>query len=130
MGLLDAIDGSRKWVFSGANGSDGDLGKGGVLFSPMGGNGGKLVGGFENNETQKPGPSPVTKDVVSSPKPALENKTHVSFFSQRNNHRSLPFVFLFSDLLCSLLYLVVLASSRFVLGFVKKKLRIPTCLIL
>ncbi|XXG52756.1 hypothetical protein AAC387_Pa03g0987 [Persea americana] len=50
-----AIDGLRKWVFSAANGSGGDLGKGGVLFSPMGGNGGKLVGGFENNGTQKPG---------------------------------------------------------------------------
>ncbi|KAJ8644896.1 hypothetical protein MRB53_006644 [Persea americana] len=41
--------------FSEAIGSDWDLGKGGVLFSPMGGNGGKLVWGFENNGTQKPG---------------------------------------------------------------------------
>ena len=106
MGFSNAIDGLRKWVFSRANGSDGDLGKGGVLFSPMGGNGGKLVGGFENNGTKKPGPSLATKDVVSSPKPTSEKKTQVSFFSQRNNH------------------------SRFVLDFVKKKLIIPTRLIL
>ncbi|KAJ8640829.1 hypothetical protein MRB53_017523 [Persea americana] len=77
-GFSDAIDGSGTWGFSGANGSDGDLGKGGVLFSPRGGNGGKLVGGFENNGTQKPGPSPVTKDAVSSPKPAPEKKPQVS----------------------------------------------------
>ncbi|PKU87376.1 auxin-responsive protein IAA21-like [Dendrobium catenatum] len=41
-GFSDAIDGNGKWVFSGIGGSEGEMEKGGVLFSPRGGGG---VGG-------------------------------------------------------------------------------------
>uniref|UniRef100_A0A1D1YVV6 Auxin-responsive protein n=1 Tax=Anthurium amnicola TaxID=1678845 RepID=A0A1D1YVV6_9ARAE len=39
-GFSDAIDGSGKWVFTGKDGSEVELGKGGGLFPPMGDGGG------------------------------------------------------------------------------------------
>ncbi|XP_077218995.1 auxin-responsive protein IAA27-like [Tasmannia lanceolata] len=65
-GFSDAIDGSENWVFGGGNGSEVDLGKGGVLFSTKSGNVGKSPCGVEN------------KEVIPSPKPVLERKSQVS----------------------------------------------------
>ncbi|XP_020589949.1 auxin-responsive protein IAA17-like [Phalaenopsis equestris] len=51
-GFYDAIDENSKWIFSGIGGSEGEMEKGGALFSPRGnggggggGGGGGLVGG-------------------------------------------------------------------------------------
>ncbi|XP_042486719.1 auxin-responsive protein IAA27 [Macadamia integrifolia] len=87
-GFSDAIDGSGKWVFSGNAGSEVDMSKGGVLFSPRGGNGGKSLSVLENT-TQQPGPTaPVLKEVVpASPKPVQEKKPQIS---AANDHGMAP----------------------------------------
>lgn len=80
-GFADAIDGgSGKWVFSGSGGSETDLGKGGGLFSPRGGNGaGKLLGGSESNNQHSGLGTSVKNDVVpQSPKHVHEKKPQVS----------------------------------------------------
>ncbi|PIA64843.1 hypothetical protein AQUCO_00100366v1 [Aquilegia coerulea] len=84
-GFSDAIDGSNKWGFSGNAGSEVDLGKGGALFSPRGGNGGKSLGGLENSTTtttttqQSGSASNAMKDSVPpSPKPVQENKSQIA----------------------------------------------------
>ncbi|XP_058074292.1 auxin-responsive protein IAA27-like [Magnolia sinica] len=59
-GFSDAIDGDGMWVFAGGNGSEADLGKGGVLFSPRGG----------NAAAEELGRTPALKDCGSSQKPA------------------------------------------------------------
>ncbi|OVA08581.1 AUX/IAA protein [Macleaya cordata] len=79
-GFSDAIDVSGKWVFSGNGGSEVDLGKGAVLFSPRGGNGGKPLGVVENS-TQQQSASAATamNDVVPpTPKPVQEKKPQIS----------------------------------------------------
>lgn len=89
-GFSDAIDGSGKWVFSVNGGSEVDLGKGAVLFSPRGGNGVKPLGGLDNNSAQKSCmPGPAMKDVAapSSPKPVQEKKPQAS---AANEHASAP----------------------------------------
>lgn len=74
-GFSDALDGSGNWVLSGNGGSEVDLGKGAVLFSPRGGNGGKSLGGLENSTQQLGSAAPALKDVVPpSPKPVQEKK--------------------------------------------------------
>lgn len=86
-GFSDAIDGSGKWVFSVNGGSEVDLGKGAVLFSPRGGNGVKPLAGLDNNNAQKSCMSgPAMKDVAvpSSPKPVQEKKPPT------NEHASAP----------------------------------------
>ncbi|XP_077210005.1 auxin-responsive protein IAA27-like isoform X2 [Tasmannia lanceolata] len=71
----DAIDGSGKWGFSGGNGSEVDLGKGTVLFSPRGGNVVRSQGGVESNiNTHQSCPSSVLKEVIPTPKPLQEKK--------------------------------------------------------
>lgn len=83
-GFSDAIEGSSgKWAFSVSNGSEVDLGKGGALFSPRGGNGGRPLGGLDSNScTQHScGSAPTMKEVASvpqSPKSVLEKKSQVS----------------------------------------------------
>ena len=86
-GFSDAIDGSGQWVFSVNGGSEVDLGKGAVLFSPRGGNGVKPLGGLDNNNAQKSCMSgPAMKDVAvpSSPKSVQEKKPPA------NEHASAP----------------------------------------
>ncbi|KAL5575190.1 hypothetical protein UlMin_016889 [Ulmus minor] len=74
-GFSDAIDGSSgKWVFSVGNGSEADLGKGAVLFSPRGGNGGKPRGGLETGQQCLASASSM-KEV---PKSVQEKKPQVS----------------------------------------------------
>ncbi|GFZ08067.1 indoleacetic acid-induced protein 8 [Actinidia rufa] len=71
----DAIDGSRKWVFSVNGGSEVDLGKNAHLLSPK-------IGktGLENNSTQQSclGGTSMNKEVApcSPQKSVLEKKTH------------------------------------------------------
>ncbi|KAF5179970.1 Auxin-responsive protein [Thalictrum thalictroides] len=82
-GFSDAIDGSAKWGFSGNAGSEIDLGKGGALFSPRGGNGGKSLGGLDNSTattTQQSGSAVnAMKDAVPpSPKSLQENKSQIA----------------------------------------------------
>lgn len=91
-GFSDAIDVSRKWVFSVNGGSEVDLAKGAVLFSPRGNNGVKNLGGLENNNnTQQscvstPAMKAVGENVSPSPKPVQE-KPQVS---AANDHGSAP----------------------------------------
>nr|AMQ09498.1 Aux/IAA transcription factor [Boehmeria nivea] len=82
-GFSDAIDiGScGKWVFSVGNGSEADLGKGSVLFSPKTGNNGvnlKANNGISANcgAKQSCGSTPTMKEVGA--KPAQEKKPQVS----------------------------------------------------
>lgn len=79
-GFSDTIDGaSGKWVFSGSDGSEVDLGKGGNLFSPRGLNTGKALPGSEcNNQPKALGVSTVKDGVPQSPKPLHEKKPQVS----------------------------------------------------
>ncbi|KAG9456103.1 hypothetical protein H6P81_000611 [Aristolochia fimbriata] len=86
-GFSDAIDVSAKWNFSGGSGSELELGKGTVLFSPRGGNVGKNPNGSEGNGQQSglTVPPPMN-EVISSPKPAQE-KTPVS---AANDHGAAP----------------------------------------
>ncbi|XP_010249636.1 PREDICTED: auxin-responsive protein IAA27 [Nelumbo nucifera] len=79
-GFSDAIDDSGKWVFSGApSGSEVDLGKGAVLFSPRGGNGGKSLAVLENSNQQPASAVPALKDFVPpSPKPVQDKKPQIS----------------------------------------------------
>ena len=79
-GFSDAIDGSGKWVFPGNGGSEADLGKGAVLFSPRGGSGGgKPLGGLENSNQQPGSCVSTVKDVTPmSPKPLQEKKPQIS----------------------------------------------------
>ncbi|XP_058114314.1 auxin-responsive protein IAA27 [Magnolia sinica] len=79
-GFSDAIDGNGKWVFSG---SEVELGKGGGLFSPRGGNAGKSVMGLDGgSDGPQTGPSAsVLKDIGSLQKPVApvqEKKTQGS----------------------------------------------------
>lgn len=73
-GFSDAIDGSGKWTLSVNGGSEADLPKGSVLFSPSGGN-----GGLENNTSQKSclpaGFSMKEASMASPSKPVEEKKT-------------------------------------------------------
>ncbi|KAJ4957431.1 hypothetical protein NE237_024542 [Protea cynaroides] len=87
-GFSDAIDVSGKWGFSGNAGSEVDLSKGAVLFSPRGGNGGKSLPVLEG-ATQKPGTAaPVVQVVVpASPKPVAEKKPQIS---TANDHGMAP----------------------------------------
>ncbi|XP_010254042.1 PREDICTED: auxin-responsive protein IAA27-like [Nelumbo nucifera] len=74
-GFSDAIDVSGKWVFSGNGGSEVDMGKGAVLFSPRGVNGVKSLGVLENANQQPGSAAPALKDVVPpSPKPVQDKK--------------------------------------------------------
>uniref|UniRef100_A0A5B6ZUS5 Auxin-responsive protein n=1 Tax=Davidia involucrata TaxID=16924 RepID=A0A5B6ZUS5_DAVIN len=84
-GFSDAIDVSGKWGFSVNGGSEVDLAKSSVLFSPKGRNG----GGLENKNVQQSClPGPATKEVVPpSPNPVQEKKTQVS---SANEHGSAP----------------------------------------
>ncbi|KAF8400838.1 hypothetical protein HHK36_014141 [Tetracentron sinense] len=85
-GFSDAIDGSEKWVFSGSGGSEVDLAKGAVLFSPRGGNGGKPLGGLENNTQQLGLASSAMKDVVPpSPKPVQEKQPQIPAMNDHGN---------------------------------------------
>ena len=81
-GFSDAIDNgsSGKWVFSVCDGSENDLGKGGVFPSPGGGNGVKPRSVLE---TQKScAPTPTMKE--GAPKSVQEKKPQVS------DHTSAP----------------------------------------
>ncbi|CAB4272573.1 unnamed protein product [Prunus armeniaca] len=78
-GFSDAIDGSsEKWVF----GSEVDMGKGAILFSPRGMNNVKSLGVESNGKTQQLCASAQAKQEVASvpqsPKPVLEKKPQVS----------------------------------------------------
>ncbi|KAF8388950.1 hypothetical protein HHK36_025633 [Tetracentron sinense] len=85
-GFSDAIDDSGKWGFSGGGGSEVDLAKGAVLFSPRGGNGGKSHGGLENNGQQLGLASPAMKDSVPpSPKPVQEKKPQIPAINDHGN---------------------------------------------
>ncbi|XP_035547463.1 auxin-responsive protein IAA27-like [Juglans regia] len=93
-GFSDAIDGSSgKWVLSMSNGSEVDLGKGAVLFSPRSGNGGKPLVGLEGkNNTQQSclSAKPTMKEASSVPqssKPVQEKKPQVP---AGNEHGSAP----------------------------------------
>ena len=73
----DAIDGSTgKWVFSGGNGSEVDLNKGAVLFSPRGDNG---------NPHKSRVAGPVKKDVAQSPKPVQEKNSQVAAANENSS---------------------------------------------
>ncbi|KAJ7011847.1 auxin-responsive protein IAA27-like [Populus alba x Populus x berolinensis] len=73
----DAIDGSTgKWVFSGGNGSEVDLNKGAVLFSPRG----------DNGNPHKPRVAgPAKKDVAQSPKPVQEKNSQVAAANENSS---------------------------------------------
>lgn len=93
-GFSDAIDGSSgKWVLSMSNGSQVDLGKGAVLFSPRSGYGGKPHVGLEGkNNTQQSclSATPTMKEASSvsqSSKPVQEKKPQVP---AANEHGSAP----------------------------------------
>ncbi|PKA59061.1 Auxin-responsive protein IAA27 [Apostasia shenzhenica] len=62
-GFSDAIDGNRKWVFSGSGGSEGELEKGDVLFSP------RAAGGVGGGQSAGAG-----KDVAANVAGAQEKK--------------------------------------------------------
>jgi auxin-responsive protein IAA len=73
----DAIDGSTgKWVFSGGNGSEVDLSKGAVLFSPRGDNG---------NPQKSRVAGPAKKDVAQSPKPVQEKNSQVAAANENSS---------------------------------------------
>ncbi|KAJ6947387.1 auxin-responsive protein IAA27 isoform X2 [Populus alba x Populus x berolinensis] len=73
----DAIDGSTgKWVFSGGNGSEVDLSKGAVLFSPRGDNG---------NSQKSRVAGPAMKDVAQSPKPVQEKNSQVAAANENSS---------------------------------------------
>ncbi|CAK7356725.1 unnamed protein product [Dovyalis caffra] len=77
-GFSDAIDGSSgKWVFSGGNGSEVDLSKGAVLFSPRG----------DNGKPQKSCVAgPANKDVVAQPpKPVQEKNSQVAAANENSS---------------------------------------------
>ncbi|GMY34318.1 auxin-responsive protein IAA27-like [Fagus crenata] len=93
-GFSDAIDGSSgKWVFSMSNGSEVDLGKGAVLFSPRGGNGGKSLGvleGKSNTQQSCVSAAPTLKEagsVPQSPKPDQDKQPQLP---AANEHASAP----------------------------------------
>ncbi|KAB5563899.1 hypothetical protein DKX38_003953 [Salix brachista] len=77
-GFSDAIVGSSgKWVFSGSNGSDVDLGKGAILFSPRGDNG---------NSQKSCVAGPAKKDdVAQSPKPVQEKNSQVAAANENSS---------------------------------------------
>jgi auxin-responsive protein IAA len=73
----DAIDGSTgKWVFSGGNGSEVDLSKGAVLFSPRGDNG---------NPQKSRVAGPAKKDAAQSPKPVQEKNSQVAAANENSS---------------------------------------------
>jgi auxin-responsive protein IAA len=73
----DAIDGSTgKWVFSAGNGSEVDLSKGAVLFSPRGDNG---------NPQKSRVAGPAKKDVAQSPKPVQEKNSQVAAANENSS---------------------------------------------
>ena len=94
-GFSDAIDGSSgNWAFSMSNGSEVDLVKGAVLFSPRGGNGsGKALGvleGKSNTQQSSVSATPTLKEagcVPQSAKPVQDNKPQVP---AANEHSSAP----------------------------------------
>jgi auxin-responsive protein IAA len=77
-GFSDAIVGSSgKWVFSGSNGSEVDLGKGAILFSPRGDNG---------NSQKSCVAGPAKKDdVAQSPKPVQEKISQVAAANENSS---------------------------------------------
>ncbi|GFY97063.1 indoleacetic acid-induced protein 8 [Actinidia rufa] len=85
-GFSDAIDGSGKWVFSGSDGSEADLGKSsGNLFSPRSGKNGLMESSSTQPSSCLAGPS--VREVVPPPKPVQEKKIPVS---TANQHGSAP----------------------------------------
>ncbi|XP_057459961.1 auxin-responsive protein IAA27-like [Actinidia eriantha] len=85
-GFSDAIDGSGKWVFSGSDGSEADLGKSGNLFSPRSVKNGLM----ESSSTTQPSSclaGPSVREVVPPSKSVQEKKTQVS---TSNQHGSAP----------------------------------------
>ena len=77
-GFSDTIVGSSgKWVFSGSNGSEVDLGKGAILFSPRGDNG---------NSQKSCVAGPAKKDdVAQSPKPVQEKNSQVAAANENSS---------------------------------------------
>ncbi|KAH8514382.1 hypothetical protein H0E87_007276 [Populus deltoides] len=76
-GFSDAIVGSSgKWVFSGSNGSEVDLGKGAILFSPRGDNG---------NSQKSCVAGPAKKDDAQSPKPVQEKISQVAAANENSS---------------------------------------------
>lgn len=92
-GFSDAIDGSSgKWAFSMSNGSEVDLVKGAVLFSPRGGNGsGKALGvleGKSNTQQSSVSATPTLKEagcVPQSAKPVQDKKPQVPAANEQSS---------------------------------------------
>ncbi|KAG5229175.1 auxin-responsive protein [Salix suchowensis] len=76
-GFSDALDGSTgKWVFSDSNGSEVDLSKGAVLFSPRGDNG---------NPQKSRVAGPANKDFAQSPKPVQDKNNQVAATNENSS---------------------------------------------
>ncbi|KAJ6394659.1 hypothetical protein OIU77_023797 [Salix suchowensis] len=76
-GFSDALDGSTgKWVFSDSNGSEVDLSKGAVLFSPRGDNG---------NPQKSRVAGPANKDFAQSPKPVQDKNSQVAAANENSS---------------------------------------------
>nr|WDA53373.1 indole-3-acetic acid inducible 17-like [Erycina pusilla] len=83
-GFYDAIDGNGKWIFTGIGGSEGEIEKGGVLFSPRGGGGGQ-VAGAGNEIAGKVGSGQAAKaQVVGWPPIRSYRKNNMATNSSKN----------------------------------------------